>query len=95
MKIYRLKYQLTEEVHYFACQDVINHPIVTEAFKYGDFDGKGYDALEWDNQVYAAELVTYPSGVSEVFVGEWLMDVCDHGKGMTDYCEPCGRIHSA
>jgi len=18
---------------------------------------------------------------------------CEHGKGMTDYCEPCGRIH--
>jgi hypothetical protein len=18
---------------------------------------------------------------------------CEHGKGMTDYCQPCGRIH--
>lgn len=21
--------------------------------------------------------------------------VCEHGKGLTDYCEPCGRVHSA
>ena len=20
---------------------------------------------------------------------------CEHGKGLTDYCEPCGRVHSA
>ncbi len=20
--------------------------------------------------------------------------VCEHGRGLTDYCEPCGRIHS-
>ena len=20
-------------------------------------------------------------------------EVCSHGKGLTDYCEPCGRIH--
>ena len=22
------------------------------------------------------------------------VDLCEHGKGMADYCEPCGRIHS-
>ncbi len=21
--------------------------------------------------------------------------LCEHGKGMADYCEPCGRIHSS
>ena len=20
---------------------------------------------------------------------------CEHGKGLSDYCEPCGRIHGA
>jgi len=20
---------------------------------------------------------------------------CEHGEGLTDYCEPCGRVHSA
>ena len=24
-----------------------------------------------------------------------LSDTCEHGEGLSDYCEPCGRIHSA
>ncbi len=26
--------------------------------------------------------------------GSQLKQVCDHGKGMTEYCQPCGRVHS-
>ena len=75
MKPFKLTYQLTEGKHYWDCQDVVNHRIVVEAFKYGDFNGNGYDALEWEGSIYEAELVTYNNGVSEVFVGEWLGDI--------------------
>ena len=28
-------------------------------------------------------------------VGKWevVADTCKHGRGMTDYCEPCDRVH--
>lgn len=76
MKPFHLKYQLKEGRDYQDCQDTVSHPIVVEAFRFGDANGKEYDCLEWDGEIYQAEYVKYmtPNGEidGEVFVGEWL-----------------------
>lgn len=81
MNPYRIRYQLTKGKHYHDCQDVITHPLVNEAFRYGDFEGKDYDSVEWEGSIYAAEYQVYQNPDStihgEVFVGEWLGDLGD------------------
>lgn len=81
MNPYKLRYQLTEGKHYHDCQDVITHPLVTEAFRFGDFEGKNYDSIEWEGSIYQAEYITYQKSDStihgEVFVGEWYLDTGD------------------
>ena len=82
MNPYKLRYPLTEGKHYYDCQDVITHPLVVEAFKFGDFEGKDYDSVEWEGSVYQAEFINYRSGSlsrydGEVFVGEWYFDTGD------------------
>ena len=83
MNPYRIRYQLTEGKHYHDCQDVISHPLVVEAFLYGDFEGKDYDSIEWEGSIYQAEFIEYAQSRSnmpyngEVFVGEWYRDVGD------------------
>ena len=81
MNTFKLKYQLIESKHYHNCQDVVTHPIVVEAFQFGDFNGKCYDSLEWEGSVYSAELSNYQNkGKYEVVVGEWLGDVNDQSN---------------
>jgi len=72
MKIYEITVELIEQKHYWDCQDVISHPLVCEAFMFGDQNGKGYDTIQWNNELMAAEIVVYDNGKYEVFVGEWL-----------------------
>ena len=79
MNPYKVRYQLTEGKHYHDCQDVITHPLVVEAFRFGDFEGSYYDSIEWEGSVYEASYVQFPSGGGEVFVGEWYLDTGDDG----------------
>jgi len=33
--------------------------------------------------------------INDVYYAGLVDDECEHGKGMSDYCEPCGRIHGS
>lgn len=39
--------------------------------------------------IIANEMVSYQSGMVDPRI-----QVCEHGKKLDDYCEPCGRIHN-
>jgi len=77
---YKIVYQLTEGKHYYSCHDAISHPIINEAFRFGDLNGSGYNSVEWENEVHAAELVIYTDESYEVFVGEWLYTKAKEGS---------------
>jgi len=46
---------------------------------------------EWYENHAPALRLSWPVTALELEVA--MGDVCEHGKGLTDYCEPCGRIH--
>ncbi|MFI0413122.1 MAG: hypothetical protein ACH255_03190 [Candidatus Thiodiazotropha sp.] len=77
--IYRVPVILKEHKHYRECYDTIEHPLITEAFLYGDLNGSGYDSLEWNGEIYEAEAVRYADGRADVYVGEWLGSA-DNGR---------------
>ena len=78
------------------------HPLLEELLGEVE-DMRRTEALNYDCAMRAVKLwqkahpdqeATWPDYTSLLL---WLMEekLCEHGKLLTDYCEPCGRINSA
>lgn len=50
------------------------------------------DNIDWDSEIEEGESLRMVRQAVEIEI-KGVGGVCEHGKGLTDYCEPCGRIH--
>ena len=50
------------------------------------------DNIDWDSEIEEGESLRMVRQAVELEI-KGVGGVCEHGKGLTDYCEPCGRIH--
>lgn len=84
--------------HWISCEDerkpIEEVQIVVGYFKHPRTGDEYYDFLYfsegkfWEKDTHALTIITHwqckPQPPKEL---------CSHGKGLTEYCEPCGRIH--